>query len=48
MYKRWAQLMGEPHWLTDPRFKDDLARGDHGEIISRPRGAVLCYGISGY
>ena len=34
MYKRWAQLMGEPHWLTDPRFKDDLARGDHGEIIS--------------
>jgi len=34
MYKRWAQLMGEEHWLTDPRFKDDLARGDHGEIIS--------------
>jgi len=34
MYKRWAQLMGEPHWLTDSRFKDDLARGDHGEIIS--------------
>ena len=34
MYRRWAQLMGEPHWLTDPRFKDDLARGDHGEIIS--------------
>ena len=34
MYKRWAQLMGEPHWLTDPRFEDDLARGDHGEIIS--------------
>ena len=34
MYKRWAQLMGEPHWLTDPRFKDDLARGYHGEIIS--------------
>jgi len=34
MYKRWARLMGEEHWLTDPRFKDDLARGDHGEIIS--------------
>src|SRR3989441_1747981 len=34
MYKRWAQLMGEPHWLTDPRFEDDLARGDHGAIIS--------------
>jgi crotonobetainyl-CoA:carnitine CoA-transferase CaiB-like acyl-CoA transferase len=34
MYRRWAQLMGEPHWLTDPRFQDDLARGDHGELIS--------------
>jgi crotonobetainyl-CoA:carnitine CoA-transferase CaiB-like acyl-CoA transferase len=34
MYKRWAQLMGEPHWLTDPRFEDDLTRGDHGELIS--------------
>ena len=35
MFKRWAQLMGEDHWLTDPRFKDDLARGDNGEIISK-------------
>jgi len=34
LFKRWARLMGEPHWLTDPRFKDDLARGEHGEIIS--------------
>ena len=34
MYRRWARLMGEEYWLTDPRFKDDLARGDHGEIIS--------------
>jgi crotonobetainyl-CoA:carnitine CoA-transferase CaiB-like acyl-CoA transferase len=34
MYARWARLMGEEHWLTDPRFKDDLARGDHGELIS--------------
>src|SRR5213594_4274081 len=34
MFKRWATLMGEAHWLTDPRFKDDQARGDHGEIIS--------------
>ena len=35
MYERWAKLMGEPEWLTDPRFKDDLTRGDHGEIISK-------------
>ncbi|MBI2203583.1 MAG: CoA transferase [Candidatus Rokubacteria bacterium] len=34
MYRRWARLMGEAHWLTDPRFKDDRTRGDHGEIIS--------------
>jgi crotonobetainyl-CoA:carnitine CoA-transferase CaiB-like acyl-CoA transferase len=26
--------MGEDHWLTDERFKDDISRGDHGEIIS--------------
>ncbi len=35
MFARWAKLMGEDHWLTDPRFKDDQARGDHGEIISK-------------
>jgi len=35
MFRRWAKLMGEDHWLTDPSFKDDLARGDHGEIISK-------------
>jgi crotonobetainyl-CoA:carnitine CoA-transferase CaiB-like acyl-CoA transferase len=35
MFRRWAKLMGEDHWLNDPRFKDDLARGDHGEIISK-------------
>jgi crotonobetainyl-CoA:carnitine CoA-transferase CaiB-like acyl-CoA transferase len=35
MFRRWAKLMGEDHWLNDPRFKDDLARGDHGEVISK-------------
>ena len=35
MFACWAKLMGENHWLTDPRFKDDLARGDNGEIISK-------------
>lgn len=34
LFKRWARLMGEDHWLTDPRFKDDLARGDNGAILS--------------
>jgi len=35
LFKRWAKLMGEDHWLTDPRFKDDLARGDNGELLSK-------------
>ena len=34
LYRRWARLMGEQHWLADPRFKDDLRRGEHGSIIS--------------
>src|SRR5256885_6138327 len=35
MFARWATLMGEDSWLTDPRFKDDEARGQHAEIISK-------------
>ncbi len=34
LFERWTTLMGEPHWLEDARFKDDLSRGDHGEVIS--------------
>src|SRR5215510_15123466 len=34
LFKRWAKLMGEEHWLTDPRFKDDISRGDNGAIVS--------------
>lgn len=34
MFERWAKLMGEDIWLTDPRFATDVLRGDHGEIIS--------------
>jgi crotonobetainyl-CoA:carnitine CoA-transferase CaiB-like acyl-CoA transferase len=39
MFRRWAKLMGEDDWLTDPRFTDDLTRGDHGEIISKRMSA---------
>jgi len=35
MFARWAKLMGDDHWHTDPRFKDDQARGDHGELVSK-------------
>lgn len=34
MFKRWARLMGEDHWLTDPRFKTDIDRGNNGVVIS--------------
>jgi crotonobetainyl-CoA:carnitine CoA-transferase CaiB-like acyl-CoA transferase len=41
LFERWARLMGESHWATDPRFADDAGRGDHGELISR-RMASWC------
>jgi crotonobetainyl-CoA:carnitine CoA-transferase CaiB-like acyl-CoA transferase len=34
MFKRWAELMGETHWLSDPRFKDDDTRGWNGAAVS--------------
>jgi len=45
LYERWARLMGEPQWLTDPRFRDDISRGNHGEVISE-RMARWCEGRS--
>ena len=29
-----GRMIGEEHWLADPRFADDQSRADHGEIIS--------------
>ena len=34
LFARWAKLMGEDFWLTDPRFKDDISRGDNGAVVS--------------
>jgi crotonobetainyl-CoA:carnitine CoA-transferase CaiB-like acyl-CoA transferase len=34
LFVRWAKLMGEESWLSDARFKDDLQRGNNGEMIS--------------
>jgi crotonobetainyl-CoA:carnitine CoA-transferase CaiB-like acyl-CoA transferase len=34
MFKRIARLLGEESWITDPRFHDDAARGEHGEFLS--------------
>lgn len=41
LFERWARLMGEPEWLEDPRFKDDISRGDNGAVISE-RLAAWC------
>jgi crotonobetainyl-CoA:carnitine CoA-transferase CaiB-like acyl-CoA transferase len=34
LFKRWANLMGEDHWLGDEKYETDISRGDHGEAIS--------------
>jgi crotonobetainyl-CoA:carnitine CoA-transferase CaiB-like acyl-CoA transferase len=35
LFKRWARLMGEEElWLNDPRFADDISRGNNGPVIS--------------
>src|SRR5438874_2141484 len=34
MFRRWCRMIGEEHWLQDPRFADDQSRADHGEAIS--------------
>lgn len=34
LFERWANLMGEPHWLEDPRYATDELRGDNGVDIS--------------
>src|SRR4051794_24109791 len=33
-FERWAQMIGQPELVNDERFKDDLARGDNGELLS--------------
>src|ERR1700751_334245 len=44
LFVRWARLMGEEaKWLNDPRFADDLKRGDNGPVISE-RMARWCAG----
>ena len=39
MFERWVDLMredggDEDHWLTDPRFKDDISRGENSTEVS--------------
>ena len=41
LFRRWTELIGEPHWLDDPRFADDRSRGDNGAALSE-RMAAWC------
>ena len=34
LFERWARLMGEERWLTDPSYATDETRGDHAAQIS--------------
>jgi crotonobetainyl-CoA:carnitine CoA-transferase CaiB-like acyl-CoA transferase len=38
MFRRWCRMVGAEDWLDDPRFTDDQARADHGEIVSARMG----------
>ena len=39
LFRRWARLIGEPHWLDDPRFATDALRSDNGAILSERTAA---------
>ena len=34
MFRRWARMVGRPELLEDERFRDDVSRGQHGELLS--------------
>jgi crotonobetainyl-CoA:carnitine CoA-transferase CaiB-like acyl-CoA transferase len=34
MFRRWCRMIGEDHWLAEPRFGDDQSRADNGEAVS--------------
>lgn len=38
LFERWLKLVGEAELATDPRFANDQARGDHGEVLSERMG----------
>ncbi|MBN7796180.1 CaiB/BaiF CoA transferase family protein [Parahaliea mediterranea] len=34
LFERWARMIGEEHWISDPRFSTDENRGNNAEILS--------------
>lgn len=45
IFARWAALVGVPELVGDPRFTDDMSRGDNGVLLSE-RMATWCAGRS--
>lgn len=52
MFERWTSIVGAPHLLDDPRFSDDIGRGERGEVLSsfmsdwcRERSSAECLEI---
>ena len=39
MFERWCKLVGAEEWLEDPRFADDLLRGENGEVVTERMNA---------
>jgi crotonobetainyl-CoA:carnitine CoA-transferase CaiB-like acyl-CoA transferase len=39
IFARWARLIGRPELIDDPRYKDDMARGDNGVALSEAMAA---------
>lgn len=39
LFERWARLMGEDRWLTDPRYATDETRGEQAAQISERMSA---------
>uniref|UniRef100_UPI003F490B32 CaiB/BaiF CoA transferase family protein n=1 Tax=Cupriavidus yeoncheonensis TaxID=1462994 RepID=UPI003F490B32 len=38
LFRRWAALVGAPELVDDPRFGDDLRRGEQGAFLSKLMG----------
>jgi crotonobetainyl-CoA:carnitine CoA-transferase CaiB-like acyl-CoA transferase len=39
MFERWTKVVDAPDWLDDPRFADDISRGENGQLLSERMAA---------
>jgi crotonobetainyl-CoA:carnitine CoA-transferase CaiB-like acyl-CoA transferase len=33
-FKRWCKMVDKLEWFSDPRFGDDLKRGNNGDVLN--------------